>query len=157
VPSATHLPPHLRARYGLGRPPVALLVGVGLVVALLASFLAWTGWVLSNPATTSELLAFRVVSATRVDVTFEVRRSGENPTTCVVRAQDEKHDDVGYATLTITPGRDYVQVTYPLATRSTAVEGELLGCDEGQAPRVDQPDFPPGTVNPAQQPTVDGS
>jgi hypothetical protein len=75
----------------------------------------------------------------------------------VIRAQDVTHADVGYATVTITRGRDYVQPTYPLATRARATTAEVLGCAPSQAPPTDPPQFPPGTTNPPQVAVVDGS
>ena len=78
-------------------------------------------------------------------------------TTCVLRAQSESHADVGYATVTISPGREYVQATYPLATSSRATTAEVLGCAAGEAPRVDPPQFLPGTTNPSQVPMIDGT
>ena len=88
---------------------------------------------------------------------FDVHRTGENATTCVIRGQGEDHADVGYATVTISPGRSYVQATYPLATSSRATAVEVLGCSDDGPPRVDPPQFVPGTVNPSQVPTIDGS
>ena len=105
----------------------------------------------------SQLIKFVVVSDQRVDVTFEVQRDGTKTTTCVLRAQNVHHADVGYATVTITPGRDYVQPTYALATSGRADTAEVLGCSENGPPHVDPPQFAPGTVNPPQQPTISGT
>jgi hypothetical protein len=75
----------------------------------------------------------------------------------VLRAQNEKHADVGYATVRITRGRDYVQTTYPLATYGRATTAEVLGCAPNDPPRVDPPQFLPGTTNPPQVPTIEGT
>jgi hypothetical protein len=156
VPETT-LSPAMAARYGVRRRSPALLAGV---VVLVVSFLAVIGLITYRMATAgvqSTLLRFTVASAERVDVTFEVRRDTVTDTVCVLRAQDEKHRDVGYATVTITRGRDYVQPTYPLATYTRATTAEVLGCAPSTAPRVDPPVFAPGTTNPPQLATVDGS
>jgi hypothetical protein len=50
-----------------------------------------------------------------------------------------------------------VQPTYPLATSSRATTAEVLGCSDDGVPRVDPAQFVPGTVNPPQVPTIDGS
>ena len=104
-----------------------------------------------------KLLAFSVVDDSRVDITFEVRRDSLTDTVCVIRAQDITHADVGYATVTITRGREYVQPTYPLATRARATTAEVLGCAPSEAPPTDPPQFVPGTTNPPQVAVIDGT
>jgi hypothetical protein len=156
VPQPT-LSPELAARYGVGRTSRALVVGI---VALVTVFLAVVGFVTYRLATNgvqSTLLRFTVVSDTRVDVTFDVRRDEVSDTVCVLRAQNEKHADVGYATVRITRGRTYVQPTYSLATYARATTAEVLGCSPNDPPRVDPPQFLPGTTNPPQVTTIDGS
>ncbi|HET8970295.1 MAG TPA: DUF4307 domain-containing protein [Candidatus Nanopelagicales bacterium] len=146
----------MRARYGRqprGRWARALIIGAA-VVALVAAGIG--GWLLANPAVTASLLTYQVVSGQRADLTFEVTRPTSQPVTCVIRAQDEARHDVGYATVTVPAGPDYVHAGYQLATRARAVVVELLGCDVGGAPEVAAPQFPPGTANPPQRPTVAG-
>ena len=151
------LTPEMAARYGVKRtnPLVAGVIGV-LVIAFVAAVLGF-GYRLATPDTQSKLLAFRVISPQQVDVIFEVRRNSLDETYCVVRARAIDHTDVGYAQVRITPGRDYVQVTYPLATYAEATSAEVLDCTAGEPPRVDPPGFLPGTANPPQVPVVDGS
>jgi hypothetical protein len=147
----------MSARYGVGRTSRGLLAVVVAVVAVFLAIIGVITWRMATPGVQSTLLGFRVVSDTRVDVTFEVRRDSVSTTLCVLRAQSERHADVGYATVAISPGREYVQATYPLATSSRATVAEVLGCGVGQVPRVDPPQFLPGTTNPQQQPAIDGS
>jgi hypothetical protein len=147
----------MRARYGV-RPRSR--VGVTLLAVLAVAFtgfVLWTGWRLATPPVQVKLLAFQVESDELVTVTFEVRRDTLTDTVCVLRAQDLDRTDVGYATVRITRGRDYVQPRYPLATRDRATIAEVLGCAPGEAPVVDEPQFPPGTTNPPQLEVVDGS
>jgi len=156
VPEPT-LSPALAARYGVGRSSRALVVGI---VALVAVFLAVIGFVTYRLATNgvqSTLLRFTVVNDTRVDVTFDVHRDEVSDTVCVIRAQSEKHADVGYATVRITRGRDHVAPTYSLATYALATTVEVLGCTPNDPPRVDLPQFLPGTTNPPQVTAIDGS
>ena len=154
--AARELSPAMAARYGV-RPTPRWLVALGVLVALaLTGFVAWTGWRLATPPVQSKLLAFRVVDDTQVDVTFEVRRDTLTDTVCVLRAQDTHHVDVGYATVTITRGSDYVQPTYPLATLARATSADVLGCAPTDAPKVDPPQFAPGTTNPPQVAVVPG-
>ena len=156
MPSTT-LSPAMAARYGEGRTSRGLVVVVGVVVAVFLAIIGVITWRLATPGVQANLLRFVVVDDTKVDVTFEVRRDSVSTTYCVLRAQGESHADVGYATVTISPGREYVQATYPLATSSRATTAEVLGCSAGEAPRVDPPQFVPGTTNPPQQTAIDGS
>ena len=156
MPSTT-ASPAMAARYGEGRTSRGLLVVVGVVVAVFLAIIGVITWRLATPGVQATLLRFVVVDDAKVDVTFEVRRDSVSTTYCVLRAQSESHADVGYATVTISPGREYVQATYPLATSSRATTAEVLGCAAGEPPRVDPPQFVPGTTNPPQQPTIDGS
>ena len=156
MPSTT-LSPAMAARYGEGRTSRVLLAVVVVVVALFLTVIGVITWRLATPGVQATLLRFVVVDDTHVNVTFEVRRDSVSTTTCVLRAQSESHADVGYATVTISPGREYVQATYPLGTSSRATTAEVLGCAAGEAPRVDPPQFLPGTTNPPQVPSIDGS
>lgn len=149
----------LAARYGTGRPWWARLAQVLAVVLVLAALAigAWRGWQLSNPDATARLLAFDVVSPARVDVTFEVELPEGQAGTCVLRAQDGNRHDVGYASVLVGPAQGGTRVagTYPLATRAEAVIAEVLGCAAGdRVPTVDPPQFPPGTSNPSQAPSL---
>lgn len=155
-PAAT-LTPQMRARYGLAPMARWKRVLAWLVAVLLVAAVVGVGWRLSSPAVTYRLLLFDVDSPSLVTVKFEVSRPADRPAVCVLRAQDFYHHDVGYATVTVPPGASRVQPTYPLATRAEAVNAEVLGCALDQAPvRVPPPQFPPGTVNPPQQPSVAG-
>ena len=147
----------MRARYGVRPRSRAAVAAVAVLAVVFTGFVLWTGWRLATPPVQVKLLAFQVESDTEVTVVFEVRRDTLTDTVCVLRAQDLDRTDVGYATVTITRGRDYVQPRYPLATRDRATIAEVLGCAPSQAPVVDEPQFPPGTTNPPQLEVVDGS
>ena len=145
------LPTDLQARYGIGRrsrlPLIAGVIGVAAFIAALA-FVTLN---LVSPKVTYKLLAWNDLSADRVDVTFEVRRSEEWDVYCVIRAQDESRTDVGYAVVGIPRGTSYEQMTYPLRTLAPAYVVEVLACEAGSPPaRVIPPQFPPGVVPPEQ-------
>ena len=151
------LSPAMAARYGVGRTSRGLLT---VVVVAAAVFLAVVGvitWRMATPGAQVTLIGFTVADDHRVDVTFDVRRDPGTATVCVLRAQSATHADVGYATVSVTAGRSEVRTTYPLATSSLATTAEVLGCAPDQAPRVDPPQFLPGTTNPPQVTTVDGT
>jgi hypothetical protein len=151
------LSPRMAARYGTDRSSAGLRVVITVVVLVFLAIIAAITWRLATTGVQSTLVRFAVVSDSQVDVTFDLVRDGSAETTCVLRAQAENHTDVGYASVRITPGRSELQVRYPLATASRATSAEVLGCANGAAPRVDQPQFALGTVNPPQQPVIDGS
>ena len=156
MPAQT-LSPTMAARYGVGQTSRGLMTVVVVVVAAFLAVIGVITWRMATPGVQVDLLRFVVVDDHRVDVTFDVRRDSVSETVCVLRAQGDHHADVGYATVTISPGREYVQATYPLATGSRATTAEVLGCGVGQAPRVDPPQFVPGTTNPPQVPAIDGT
>jgi hypothetical protein len=151
------LSPAMAARYGVGRTSP---VGVAAVAVLVLGFLAVIGaitWRMATPPVQAKVLAYDVVTDSAVDVTFEVRRDELSDTVCVLRAQSAKHVDVGYATVTISRGRTYVQPRHTIATLARATTVELLGCAPNEAPVVDPPAFAPGTTNPPQISTIDGA
>jgi hypothetical protein len=152
----TELSPAMQARYGIKpRSPIAI-AGVALLAFGFVALIGWITLQLASPGVQTQLVTFTVTSATNVDVTFDVQRDGQLPTVCVLRARDVHHVDVGYARVQITPGRSLLRINYPIATLAPATSAEVLGCANNADPRVDPPQFAPGTVNPPQQPTVDG-
>lgn len=154
---AAALTPALRARYGLLPVPLWKRGIAALAALLVVGAVLLLGWTAANPAVTASLLTYRVVSPEQVLIIFEVTRPAEQAVTCVLRAQDIDHHDVGYATITIPPGPALVRGEYSLATRTNAVVGEVLGCSAEGPPRVPAPQFPPGTANPPQLDTLAGS
>ncbi|MFY9330407.1 MAG: DUF4307 domain-containing protein [Candidatus Nanopelagicales bacterium] len=147
----SQLSPELRDRYGIRPTPWWVYTGIGVVVAAFISAIAWVGYQLGSDDVQSELLAWNVVSAEHVDVTFDVRRSADSDVVCVIRAQDQTRADVGYATVNLPRGTTYVQQTYALRTIAPAYVVELLGCAAGGLPdRVMPPQFPPGVLPPEQ-------
>ena len=152
----TDLTPAMQERYGIRRRSPAAIAGVVLLALGFVTLIGWITWRLATPVPQAQLVRFTDESDTRVSVVFDLQRDGQVPTTCVLRARDIHHVDVGYARVQVTPGRDSLRITYPLATFSRATSAEVLGCANNGLPNVDPPQFAPGTVNPPQQPTVDG-
>lgn len=153
---ADGLSPQLRARYGLVPMPLwKRALGIGTVVVLVAA-VGYAAWQISNPSVTWQVTGYHVASPQLTTITFELQRNARTTVQCVIRAQDRDNTDVGYATVTIAPGAADVAATYPLATRATAVIIDVLGCSDNGPPDVADPQFPPGTTNPPQQPSVAG-
>lgn len=148
--SQSDWPLHIQQRYGLTKRKklpvliallIALVVGTGLGLAEFRK---------SHPSIHWELRAFQIESDTKVGVVWEVLRSENEPTYCVLRAQDINRMDVGYATVFIEPGEAFVVEEYSLATESAPVLAEVLGCSNKPEMRVPPANFPPGVKIPAQ-------
>lgn len=144
------LSPDMQLRYGVRQRRVApILVGL-LIAAVVSGGLAVANFKAQNPSISSQLLAFEVTSPTQVSVTWEVSRGTQSTTYCVLRAQDIRRTDVGYAIVTIPAGTNYEQPTYSLTTNGEAVLAQVLGCSNSMTMRVPPPDFPPGVKIPDQ-------
>jgi len=149
------VPPHIAARYRLGTPWWTIAL-VAVAVAAFGAAIAFGTWQLAAPKIESKVLTWRVLSPEHTDVTFEVRRNADLSVWCILRAQDETHIDVAYATIPLVAGASYVQLTYPLRTLATAYTVEILACEVGGPPtRVIPPQFPPGVVPPEEPWTPD--
>ena len=148
--SQHNLSPDMQERYGVKRNQRSRWI-----FALVAS-LAFTGlvyvWKHSQSVVTGELQKFDVVSKEEVSISFRLTRTKIAPAFCVLRAQDVRKTDVGYATLSFPSSGSSFNVTYPLKTESTAVLAEILGCSDKLPLRVPPPNFPPGVRIPAQVP-----
>lgn len=146
----TEIPQHLHLRYGVRPRRVApILIGI-LIAAVVSGGLAFANYRQQNPSVSSQLLAFEVTSPSQVLVTWEVSGGSQLTTFCVLRAQDIRRTDVGYAIVRIAPGTGYEQLTYPLTTNGEAVLAQVLGCASSAEMRVPPPDFPPGVKIPEQ-------
>jgi len=154
---AEELSPEMRARYGVTPTSRWSIAAIATLAAAFALLIGWITWQLAKPSAQVQLVKFNAVSSQRVDLTFDLQRDPAATTTCVLRARDVHHIDVGYAQVEITPGRKALQIDYPLATLATATSAEVLGCADNAIPRVDAPEFAPGTVNPPQHTTIDGT
>lgn len=145
------LPPHLQVRYGVRSTPrwqVALAI---LVVASFVGAIAWVAYTIGRPQIQYQLLLFNDIGSDRVDITFEVRRGAGQDVYCVLRAQDARRIDVGYAQTAIPRGTTYAQETYRMRVLAPATFVEVLGCEAGGPPtRVPPPQFPPGVAPPPQ-------
>ena len=141
----------MQARYGLDRRPVGRWIGVGVLVATFAAALAWVAVAVTASAVQSRMISWDDVAADRVNITFEMeRRNPADEVQCVLRAQDQKRIDVGYAIVVVPAGEARVSTTYALRTLAPAYTAELLGCSVGTVSGVPQPQFPPGVVPPEQ-------
>lgn len=137
----------------MDKRPTARYVLVGAVAAAFVLILVMVGYFLVQSPVKGTLLSWNVASPERVDIRYSVTRPTGVQVRCILRAQDRKRVDLGYAEVDIPPRAsstpETVVLDYALATLAPAFTVEVLGCAEGQ-PRVPGPQFPPGVVPPAQ-------
>ncbi len=146
------LSPAMKERYGIRPRSPGRLLATGLVVGMLVGFVFFAGWRLANPPVQARLITYLSTSTTQTDVTWEVSRSADATVYCVLRGRDAQRRDVGYATVTVPAGSDYLQPRYTLTTLSKPAIVEVLGCDTSAPLNVDGPAFGPGVLPPAQAP-----
>jgi hypothetical protein len=140
----------MQERYGLNRRPVGRWIGVTILTIAFVAALGYVFVGLTRSSVEARLVTWDDVAADRVDITFQARRQATDELHCVLRAQDEKRTDVGYATVIVPAGEPEIVVDYSLRTLAPAYTAELLGCAAGGPPNVSAPAFPPGVVPPAQ-------
>jgi uncharacterized protein (DUF58 family) len=140
----------MQQRYGLDQRPIGLWITVAVLVLAFVAVLAFVGFGVTRSAIESRLVSWDVVAPDQVDMTIEVRRPAADEVQCVLRAQDAKRIDVGYAVVAIPAGSGEVSLDYSLRTLAPAYTAELLGCATGGLPSVPPPQFPPGVVPPEQ-------
>lgn len=149
--AAAGMSPAMRQRYGLDRNPWPGRLLAGALILAFAAALTYVGIQLLRDPISTRVLVWQQVQQDRVDVTFEVRRPAGLDVECVLRAQDGDRVDLGYATVLLPAGSDYVQDTYPLRVIGPAAYVEVLACGKaGEPQRVPPPAFPPGVVPPLQ-------
>lgn len=121
-----------------------------LVALSIAGLIGFTQYRVANPSIEGELVAFKVISAQQIDVSWKVQRKENQKIFCAIRAQDIRKTDVGYAIVPVAAGAKISQVSYSLTTNGSAVLAEVLGCGATEKLRVPPPNFPPGVQIPRQ-------
>jgi hypothetical protein len=140
----------MRARYGLDQRRISPAVVAVIVVIVFLAGVAFAGIMAVRDNVEFQLIRWSVVGPDRADATFDVSRSGGDEVVCILRAQDSKRIDVGYAEIVIPPGDDVVTIDYSLRTVAPAFAVEVLACERPEELRVPGPQFPPGIAVPEQ-------
>ena len=121
----------LNARYGRGgrsRRPFAI-GGLGIVVLAGLVWLVWAAWVQSNPAVTSQLQGYDIVSATSAKATMTVDRTKSVEASCRLQAKAADFSIVGELTVTVPADAPRHQVLpVALTTQRSATTVVLVGC-----------------------------
>ncbi|MDX2971365.1 DUF4307 domain-containing protein [Kribbella solani] len=121
----------LNARYGKparSRRPL-VIGGLGVLALTALVWLVWVAWIQSNPAVTSQLQGFEIVSPTSAKATIKVERSKSEEASCRVQAKAADFSIVGEVTVTV-PADSARHQTLPvtLTTQRSATSVVLVGC-----------------------------
>ena len=147
-------PEYIQQRYGYKKPTLLPRVISILLIGLTVAGMTFYFVSHRSHGVGFRLSAFTVNSDTSVTVSWQIARPANTTVYCVLRAQNDKRVDVGYATVTVEKPGSVTEVNeiYTMRTESKAVLAEVLGCSVNKAQRVPAPDFPPGVQIPAQDP-----
>jgi hypothetical protein len=121
----------MRRRYPPPRVPrAALVVAIGLGVAVALGWLIWAALFHSQPAVTAQVSAYSVVSDTAIDVTLTVdRRDPGQPVTCRVLAQAADLSNVGEQYVAVGAATErVVDQKLTLVTLRRATIATVEGC-----------------------------
>ena len=128
----------LQERYRKPRP-VARLVAVVLIVALVVSgvgFLAWAVFFQSTPKVTSQLVTWEISDAHLAVASITVSRESQfTQASCRLRAVAEDHTVVGEVTVPVTDGPADQSLQVEIRTERRATTVQSLGCSAPGQPR----------------------
>jgi predicted secreted protein len=115
-----------RRRPGRRRPVLVGLLAVLVVVAMTAIAVRLYRQY-GQPEFAPRLLAVPETADDRVTVRFEVRKRGDDPAVCRVRARARNGEEVGAADVAVPAGRRVV-VTSTVSTRARAFAADVPRC-----------------------------
>ncbi|PRY01884.1 DUF4307 domain-containing protein [Allonocardiopsis opalescens] len=108
------------------RPSVGLIV-LGVIAAVFT-----VGWGIAHftykegGSVSNQMISYSVPTDDEVSLRFAVGRLTPGHVTCLVRATDAQHVEVGTAEVPVPPGDD--EVRFELATTHRAASAEITGC-----------------------------
>ncbi|MER5490654.1 DUF4307 domain-containing protein [Streptomyces sp. LE64] len=104
------------------------LIGSVLGVGMLG-LVTWIGYgYISGQEVSAEMIKFKVVSDSAVQVHLEVRKDAEVRGYCTVRSQSEDGAEVGRADFRFDQAESRVDEVITLRTTARATAAELVGC-----------------------------
>jgi hypothetical protein len=105
------------------------IIGSVLGVGLLA-LVTWIGYgYITGKAVSAELIRFKVVSDSAVEVHLEVRKDAAVRGYCTVRSQSEDGAEVGRADFRFDQRADRIDEVVTLRTTARGTTAELVGCE----------------------------
>jgi hypothetical protein len=130
APAATPAPPDGRYGRTAGRHSDRRLRAVGSVlgVALLA-VVGWAGYdYIAGQKISAEVITFKVVSDSAVEVHLEVHKDADTKGYCTVRSQTPDGTEVGRADFPFDQHSGRIDKVVTLRTTARGTDAELLGC-----------------------------
>ncbi|MFG2717337.1 DUF4307 domain-containing protein [Streptomyces sp. NPDC048416] len=104
------------------------IVGTALGVVLLA-VVAWIGFdYVGGQSLSAQVIKFKVVSDTSVEVHLEVVKDKDAKGTCTLHAQETNGDDVGRADFRFDEPAKQVDKVVTITTTSRATAASLVSC-----------------------------
>ncbi|CAM5545695.1 DUF4307 domain-containing protein [Streptomyces xanthochromogenes] len=104
------------------------IVGSVLAVVLLG-VIGWIGYdYVGGQSLSAQVIKFKVVSDTSVEVHLEVTKDKNARGTCTLRAQQTSGDDVGRADFRFDEPAKQVDKVVTITTTSRATAADLVGC-----------------------------
>jgi hypothetical protein len=123
----------MRERYGTDNPRRRIVIVVATTVLAMV-FLAWVAWVAifhSSQTIDTEVTAYKVVNAHRVDVKLNPElRDDKVKGTCLIRATAPDHSIVGELNITAAQLRSSAGQWIPIRTERRATTVEKVRCSE---------------------------
>ncbi|WP_326688332.1 MULTISPECIES: DUF4307 domain-containing protein [unclassified Streptomyces] len=137
VPEAPEVP---EGRYGRARGTVRgaeartdrrLKITGGVLGVLMLALIAWIGSsYISGQEVSGELIKFKVVSDSAVEVHLEVRKDAGTAGVCTLRTRAESGGEVGRKDAAIAAPKSRVDTVITVRTTSRATSAELVGCQK---------------------------
>lgn len=101
----------------------------GVLGVLMLGLIAWIGGsYVSGQDVSGEMIKFKVVSKSAVEVHLEVRKDAGTAGVCTLRAQAEDGGEVGRKDVTIPAAPARVDEVFTLRVTGLATSAQLVGC-----------------------------
>ncbi|MEU7316687.1 DUF4307 domain-containing protein [Streptomyces sp. NPDC007083] len=120
-----------RSAGGEARTDRRLKVTGGVLGALMLALITWFGVAyISGQQVSGELIKFKVVSDSAVQVHVEVRKEAGAAGVCTLRTRAEDGSEVGRKNAEFAAGASRVDEVVTVRTTARATSAELIGCQE---------------------------
>ncbi|MGW6741076.1 DUF4307 domain-containing protein [Streptomyces sp. NPDC055025] len=123
------LPPGRYGRSADGHADHRLRIIGAVLGAVVIALIGWFGYhYVVDRSVSGELIKFKVVSATSVEVHLEVRKDRDAGGSCTLRSLAESGAEVGRKDVRFGPGETRIDEVVTVRTTATATSAELLDC-----------------------------